>query len=60
MPSPPKRAKIRANMALDDRPERYPFPEIEARWQKVWAESKQFKVAEAPGRPKYYLSLIHI
>ena len=41
-------------MALDDRPERYPFPEIEARWQKVWAESKQFKVAEAPGRPKYY------
>src|SRR5690349_3867540 len=41
-------------MALDDRPERYPFPEIEARWQKVWADRKQFKVAEAPGRPKYY------
>jgi leucyl-tRNA synthetase len=41
-------------MALDDRPERYPFPEIEARWQKAWAESKQFKVTEAPGRPKYY------
>ena len=41
-------------MALDDRPERYPFPEIEARWQKVWADRKQFKVTEAPGRPKYY------
>ena len=41
-------------MALDDRPERYPFPEIEARWQEAWAESKQFKVTEAPGRPKYY------
>jgi leucyl-tRNA synthetase len=41
-------------MALDERPERYPFPEIEARWQKAWADGKQFKVTEAPGRPKYY------
>ena len=41
-------------MALDERPERYPFPEIEARWQKAWADSKQFKATEAPGRPKYY------
>ena len=41
-------------MALDERPDRYPFPEIEARWQEAWAESKQFKVTEAPGRPKYY------
>jgi leucyl-tRNA synthetase len=41
-------------MALDDRPERYPFPEIEAKWQKVWADGKQFKVTETPGRPKYY------
>ncbi|MFI5373384.1 MAG: leucine--tRNA ligase [Candidatus Rokuibacteriota bacterium] len=41
-------------MALDDRPERYPFPEIEARWQKAWADAQQFKVSEAPGRPKYY------
>ncbi|HET8533222.1 MAG TPA: leucine--tRNA ligase [Methylomirabilota bacterium] len=41
-------------MALDDRPERYPFPEIEARWQKAWADAKQFKVSEAPDRPKYY------
>ena len=41
-------------MPLDDRPDRYPFPEIEARWQKAWADAKQFKVSEAPGRPKYY------
>ncbi len=41
-------------MALDDRPERYPFPEIEARWQKIWAERKQFKASEDPSRPKYY------
>jgi leucyl-tRNA synthetase len=41
-------------MALDDRQDRYPFPEIEAKWQKAWADRKQFKVAEAPGRPKYY------
>jgi len=41
-------------MALEERPDRYPFPEIEARWQKVWAERKQFKVTEQPGRPKYY------
>jgi len=41
-------------MAFDDRQDRYPFPEIEARWQKVWADAKLFKVTEEPGRPKYY------
>ena len=41
-------------MALDERQDRYPFPEIEARWQKAWADRKQFKVTEEPGRPKYY------
>ena len=41
-------------MALDERPDRYPFPEIEARWQKAWADRKQFKVTEAPGRSRYY------
>jgi leucyl-tRNA synthetase len=41
-------------MALDERPDRYPFPEIEAKWQRIWAERKQFKVTEQPGRPKYY------
>ena len=41
-------------MALDERPDRYPFALIEAKWQKIWTETKQFKVTEAPGRPKYY------
>ncbi|HET9855445.1 MAG TPA: leucine--tRNA ligase, partial [Methylomirabilota bacterium] len=41
-------------MALDERQDRYPFPEIEARWQKAWLDRKQFKVTEEPGRPKYY------
>ena len=41
-------------MAVDDRQDRYPFPEVEARWQKAWADRKQFKVTEEPGRPKYY------
>src|SRR5258705_61883 len=41
-------------MALDERQDRYPFPEVEARWQKVWADRKQFKVTEEPGRPKFY------
>ncbi len=41
-------------MALDERQDRYPFPEIEARWQQAWADRKQFKVTEEPGRPKYY------
>ena len=41
-------------MSPDDRPDRYPFREIEAKWQKAWEEHKQFKVSEDPGRPKYY------
>ncbi len=41
-------------MPPDDRLDRYPFREIEAKWQKIWEESKQFKVTENPGRPKYY------
>jgi len=41
-------------MASDDRPERYPFADIEAKWQRVWEDSKQFKVTEDPSRPKYY------
>jgi leucyl-tRNA synthetase len=41
-------------MSPDDRLDRYPFREIEPKWQKVWEESKQFKVTEDPGRPKYY------
>jgi len=34
--------------------DRYPFREIEARWQKVWEEARLFKVSEDPSRPKYY------
>src|SRR5216117_2050557 len=34
--------------------DRYPFGEIEGRWQRVWEEAKQFKVTEDPIRPKYY------
>ena len=41
-------------MATDDRPERYPFSDIEAKWQRVWEESRQFKVTEDPSKPKYY------
>ncbi|HEV8437848.1 MAG TPA: leucine--tRNA ligase [Methylomirabilota bacterium] len=41
-------------MALDDRQDRYPFREIESKWQRVWEDSKQFKAIEDPGRPKFY------
>ena len=41
-------------MASDDRPERYPFAAIEARWQRVWEETKQFRATEDPSRPKFY------
>jgi leucyl-tRNA synthetase len=41
-------------MASDDRADRYPFREIEPKWQRVWEESGQFRVTEDPSRPKYY------
>jgi leucyl-tRNA synthetase len=41
-------------MTPDERADRYPFREIEAKWQRVWEESKQFKATEDPGRPKFY------
>ena len=47
--------KISANMSFDDRPDRYPFREIEAKWQRVWEDTKQFKVTEEPGRPEVLL-----
>jgi leucyl-tRNA synthetase len=34
--------------------DRYPFREIEAKWQRVWEERKQFRATEEPGRPKFY------
>src|SRR5713101_4498456 len=41
-------------MASDDRAERYPFREIEPKWQRIWEDSGQFRVTEDPSRPKYY------
>ena len=41
-------------MATDDRVERYPFREIESKWQRVWEESAQFRATEDSARPKYY------
>ncbi|MBI1733798.1 MAG: leucine--tRNA ligase [Candidatus Rokubacteria bacterium] len=34
--------------------DRYPFREIEAKWQRIWEARKQFRVTEEPGRPKFY------
>jgi leucyl-tRNA synthetase len=34
--------------------DRYPFREIESKWQRIWAERKQFHVTEDPARPKFY------
>jgi len=33
----------------------YNFNEIEAKWQKYWAENQTFKVSEASEKPKYYV-----
>ena len=34
--------------------DRYPFREIEAKWQRTWEETKQFRVQEDTSRPKFY------
>jgi leucyl-tRNA synthetase len=34
--------------------DRYPFREIEVKWQRIWDERKQFRAVEEPGRPKFY------
>ena len=34
---------------------KYNFREIEARWQRFWAENKTFKAVNDSGRPKYYV-----
>jgi leucyl-tRNA synthetase len=41
-------------MASDDRADRYPFREIEPKWQRAWENSGQFRVTEDLSRPKYY------
>jgi leucyl-tRNA synthetase len=33
---------------------RYPFAEIEPRWQAYWEEHATFRATETPGRPKFY------
>jgi len=34
--------------------DRYPFREIESKWQRIWDERRQFHVTEDPARPKFY------
>jgi leucyl-tRNA synthetase len=34
--------------------DRYPFSEIEAKWQRAWAGRKQFRASDDPARPKFY------
>src|ERR671919_380834 len=34
--------------------DRYPFSEIEAKWQGIWEQRKQFRVTEDHSRPKFY------
>jgi leucyl-tRNA synthetase len=34
--------------------DRYPFREIEAKWQRIWDECRQFRAVEDPSRPKFY------
>jgi leucyl-tRNA synthetase len=41
-------------MKGEERSDRYPFAEIEAKWQRIWEERKQFAAAEDPARPKFY------
>ncbi|HEV2104575.1 MAG TPA: leucine--tRNA ligase [Candidatus Eisenbacteria bacterium] len=33
---------------------RYPFAEVEPRWQQRWIERRTFRAVEDPARPKYY------
>ncbi|MBR2706217.1 MAG: leucine--tRNA ligase [Mogibacterium sp.] len=37
------------------RNDKYDFTEIEAKWQKIWAEEKAFKTVEDPEKEKYYV-----
>jgi leucyl-tRNA synthetase len=34
--------------------DRYPFADIEAKWQTRWEASRQFRAREEPNRPKFY------
>ena len=37
-----------------DRPDHYPFKDVETKWQRRWEETGLFRVREEPGRAKYY------
>jgi leucyl-tRNA synthetase len=39
---------------MTERPDHYPFQEIDARWQRRWEESGLFRAREEAGKPKYY------
>src|SRR5262249_18434330 len=50
---PAQRAtSIRAKVSMAAR---YNFRETEAKWQRIWEDSKAFQVSEDPKRPKYYV-----
>src|SRR2546422_948819 len=49
-PCLPRMLRLYRIMSTD----RYPFREIEAKWQGIWEETKQFRVREDPSRPKFY------
>ncbi len=34
---------------------RYEQRRVEAKWQKIWEETRLFDAGEDPGRPKYYV-----
>ncbi|PYM80435.1 MAG: leucine--tRNA ligase, partial [Candidatus Rokuibacteriota bacterium] len=34
--------------------DRYPFRELETKWQGAWEARKEFRVTEDPSRPKFY------
>jgi leucyl-tRNA synthetase len=36
-------------------PERYPFQDIEPKWQQHWASRRTFRVSEGGSKPKYYV-----
>ena len=37
-------------LVTHDRPDHYPFRDIETKWQRVWEETGLFRVREEPGR----------
>ncbi len=44
-----------ASDSSSDAPRRYPFAQIEHKWQKRWADTGVYHTTEAGDRPKYYV-----